>query len=190
MTPTHLQYLDYPKGETPYVRETKERVERGEPDPREARPRRRVHRTPAEIARAEARNRGGQAAIDARTEKRARGFLAGGPAPFGYVWVGESGKRVLVRHEPEATILNEIFQRAARGDLVTAIVAWLEERYKTKPNGLPMLWSRQRVGNLIHARTYLGEINLGGEYRRAEHEPLVSRRLFERACEQLASRAK
>lgn len=83
----------------------------------------------------------------------AEGKKPAGPTPYGYVYSRETGK--WAEHPAQAPIVREIFERVARGEPCRSIGDDLSDRGLERPRGGG--WTLERVWQIVHKRTYLGE---------------------------------
>lgn len=131
------------------------------------------------------------------------GAFIGPRAPFGYIKSEEDRTRIIP--DPEAAeIVKKIFDIAADGVGITAIVRYLNENHISTPiqyarakgltgnyddgNGS---WNTRSVKYILTNRTYTGMLVQGKEKRVVEgtHEPLVDSKTFEVIQKSLQSRA-
>lgn len=125
--------------------------------------------------------------------KAQHGVFIGPRAPFGYQ-KSESNHDQLVPDPKAAIIVRKIFELAAIGNGVTAIVRYLNEKGITTPiqyarsNGLngnyddgDGNWNSRSVKYILTNRTYTGVLVQGKEKRAvaATHEPLVDEDTFD-----------
>lgn len=133
-----------------------------------------------------------------RQKKATSGEWPGGPIPFGYV--AEPGKvrgnRTLMRLVPDperAHLVREIFERYLGGQGVRGLALWLSrELGVAAANGgvwrpvtlVRMLTNPVYCGDVVHGRRTSGPVTrvVGN------HEPLVSRELFERVQDMFEKR--
>jgi site-specific DNA recombinase len=121
--------------------------------------------------------------VGRREELRAQGLWATGTVPFGY----RRGDRAQRRHlyleaDPErAPIVREWWERAAGGESMATLAAWLQ----TIP-GAPR--HAAQIHRIMKGRIYLGEIRVNGLWLAAAHPPLITPELWERAREAIAGR--
>ena len=99
----------------------------------------------------------------AMRERAEQGLWLTSP-PFGYAMDPARPGRLVVR-EPEASIVREMFRRAAAGDSAYAITAWLNTRIN--PDGTPLRSPRGRTftdtftANVLRSRSYVGDVVYG-----------------------------
>jgi site-specific DNA recombinase len=109
--------------------------------------------------------------------------ILGFHSPLGYDFV--EGK--LVRNEPEAEIVGEIFELCVDGLTLEEIAAHLNEQgRRTKRD---TAWTSVKVYRILHNPVYAGFLRWDGFLRKADHEPVVTIELFNEAQERLRSRA-
>lgn len=120
-----------------------------------------------------------------REELRAKGLWASGRVPFGYTRGDRAEHRQLYLAEnPEAAaVIREIFRRAADGDSVRAIAAWL----RAIPGAAH---DSAQVHRLLRERIYLGEMRAPKTYEWIPglHPALITLDVWERAQAGLKSR--
>jgi DNA invertase Pin-like site-specific DNA recombinase len=135
----------------------------------------------------------GERVRDKIAASKKKGIWVGGPVPLGY----RSTNKKLVIVPKEAETVRLIFQRYLDLGSISALVQDLDrERIRTKrqvlANGRIRGGGRFGVGALTHLlknRFYIGEIAYRGETHRGEHEPIVSRQVFESVQAKLGSKA-
>ena len=125
----------------------------------------------------------GERVRDKIAASKRKGLWVGGPVPLGYRCIDK--KLVVVPEEAETvrTIFTSYLELGFRG----ALIAELDRQgIRTKVNGRRdggrSGGIRFGVGSLAHLlknRFYLGEITYRGEVHRGEHEPILTRDLFE-----------
>lgn len=117
-------------------------------------------------------------------------------APVGYRYERQSGHgKMLVRDEPNASILQEALEGYAIGRFETQVeVKRFLERQPSFPKCLPSGEIRnQRVHDILTRTVYAGYIealNWGITFRKGHHEGLISLETFERIQERLKGNAK
>lgn len=130
--------------------------------------------------------------------KQANQFIDGGDWQGGYVPLGyEVRDRKLLIVEPEASIIRRIFQRFAELRSVTELCRELTlDGMTTKPtrlkdgrerNGTPM--DRKYLAKVLRNPLYVGEIRHKGSAFAGQHEPIISRQLWDRVQTILAGDA-
>ena len=135
--------------------------------------------------------------------KAQRGEFIGPRAPFGYQ-KSTSNRNQLVPDPIAAITVRKIFELAANGMVVTAIVRYLNEKEIPTPiqyarsNGLTGnyddgdgSWNSRSVKYILTNRTYTGMLIQGKEKRAVPgtHEALVDERVFESIQKSFQSRA-
>jgi len=135
--------------------------------------------------------------------KAKHGEFIGPRAPFGYQKASENPNQ-LIPDPVAAIIVRKIFQMAAKGTGVTAIVRYLNERGLPTPiqyartNGLTGNyddgngnWNSRSVKYILTNRTYTGMLVQGKEKRvvDATHEPLVDSDTFDAIQKAFQARA-
>jgi site-specific DNA recombinase len=106
-----------------------------------------------------------------------RGVHISARPPTGYVR-DEKGR--LIREEPAASAVGELFRRRASGASFRSLASWLDEQGIRPPTGNPH-WSTSGVRQLLHNPVYLGQARSGKYVLEGAHEPLVSRADFDAA---------
>jgi site-specific DNA recombinase len=119
-----------------------------------------------------------------------KGIWMGGMVPLGYNCV----KRQLVVSRPEAETIREIFRQYVRLGCLTKLKQYLEQnqsrsKIRTSNAGRKYggaSYSRGALHHLLCNRIYIGEIVHRDQHFPGQHEPIVSKRLWD----QVASRLK
>ena len=111
------------------------------------------------------------------SEAVARGVHISAKPPTGYRR-GEDGR--LVRDEPAASVVTELFNRRASGASIRSLADWLDEEGIRPATGNPH-WSTAGVSQLLHNPVYLGQARSGQYVLEGAHEALVSRADFDAA---------
>src|ERR1700746_3803267 len=135
----------------------------------------------------------GERVRDKIAASKRKGLWVGGPVPLGYRCIDK--KLEIVPEEAEA--VRTIFALYLELGSMGALLAELDRRgIRTKVNGRRdgrrTGGIRFGVGPLAHLlknRFYIGEVTYRGEVYRGEHEPILSRDLFEAVQEKLAANA-
>jgi site-specific DNA recombinase len=135
----------------------------------------------------------GERVRDKIAASKRKGLWVGGPVPLGYR--GLNKKLEIVPEEAET--VRTIFCLYLELGSIGALIAELDRRgIRTKVNGRrdgrQSGGIRFGVGPLAHLlknRFYIGEVAYRGEVHRGEHEPILSRDLFEAVQEKLAANA-
>jgi site-specific DNA recombinase len=105
------------------------------------------------------------------TEAVGRGVHISARPPAGYQ--REPTGR-LVRDEPAARVIMEVFRRRATGASYTALAAYMEVAGVYPNTGNPH-WSATGVAALLKNPVYLGQARSGKVVKEAAHEPIVTR---------------
>lgn len=90
----------------------------------------------------------------------------------------EAGR--LLRKEPAASAVAEVFRRRAAGASITELARFLEASEVYPPTGNKH-WSKTGVSNVLKNPVYLGQARSGKVVNDGAHEPLVSRADFDAA---------
>jgi site-specific DNA recombinase len=106
-----------------------------------------------------------------------RGVYIAARAPVGYR-KDESGR--LVRYEPEASVVAEVFRRRATGASWESLARLLEGSGVFPSTGNEH-WSRPGVASIVKNRAYLGEARQGAIANPHAHEPIVTQAEFDAA---------
>jgi site-specific DNA recombinase len=107
-----------------------------------------------------------------------RGVHISARVPVGY---RKDGNGRLVREEPAATVVAEVFRRRAAGASYTELAAFLEEQGVFPSTGNPH-WSSTGVAGLLRNPVYLGQARGGSVVNDNAHEPLVTQAEFDAAA--------
>jgi site-specific DNA recombinase len=111
-----------------------------------------------------------------------RGVHISARVPTGYkreqLENGKSGR--LLRDEPAASAVAEVFKRRALGASYTELAAYLDEQM-VPPSGGGRYWSTTGVTNLLKNPVYLGQARSGAITNDDAHEPLVTGAEFDAA---------
>jgi site-specific DNA recombinase len=131
----------------------------------------------------------GERIRDKVAASKRNGIWMGGSLPMGY----DLRQRKLVVNHDEARLVRHIFERYLELGSVRCLKRELDERgivsavkVSAKGNrrgGKP--FSRGALYCLLSNRSYLGEIRHKQEYHRGQHDPIVSRDLWERVQQNL-----
>ena len=135
----------------------------------------------------------GERVRDKIAASKRKGLWVGGPVPLGYRCIDKKLEIVPEEAETVRTIFSLYLELGSMG----ALIAELDRRgIRTKVNGRrdgrQSGGIRFGVGPLAHLlknRFYIGEVTYRGEVHRGEHEPILSRDLFEAVQEKLAANA-
>jgi DNA invertase Pin-like site-specific DNA recombinase len=106
------------------------------------------------------------------TEAIGRGVYISARPPTGYRRDEETGR--LVRAEPAASVMAEVFRRRATGASYTDLARFLEAQ-GVYPNTGNKHWSATGVTSLLRNPAYLGHARQGKITNKTAHEPLVTR---------------
>lgn len=109
-----------------------------------------------------------------------RGVHISARVPTGYrrekTEQGKSGR--LVREEPAASVVAEVFRRRATGASYTELAAFLDEQ-GVRPSSGSAHWSLTGVMSLLRNPVYLGQARSGAIVNDEAHEPIVTRAEFD-----------
>jgi len=104
-----------------------------------------------------------------------RGIHISARPPFGYRRAADGPEKGrLVREEPAASAVTEVFRRRALGASWADLARYLDEQGLRPPTGNPH-WSKVGVANLVKNPVYLGQARSGSTVKENAHEPLVTR---------------
>jgi DNA invertase Pin-like site-specific DNA recombinase len=106
-----------------------------------------------------------------------RGVHISARPPTGY---GRDKQKRLVREEPAASAVVEVFRRRALGASWTDLAAFLEEQQVYPPSG-NTYWSKMGVTGLVKNPVYLGQARSGKVVKENAHEAIVTRAEFDAA---------
>jgi site-specific DNA recombinase len=107
-----------------------------------------------------------------------RGVYIAARVPVGYRKDDKTGR--LVQHEPEASVVAEVFRRRATGASWESLAQFLEESGVYPSTGNEH-WSRPGVASIAKNRAYLGEARQGAIVNPDAHEPIVTQAEFDAA---------
>ena len=108
-----------------------------------------------------------------------------GPVPFGYIT--PDPKRVPIPEERDAKVVQEVFERRARGESNGAIAGWLNYLgLRTRKN---RLFTDHAVRDMLQCRFYLGLVQCSGKEYPGQHVRLVSDELFQRVQDRKQQRS-
>src|SRR5262245_24238400 len=135
----------------------------------------------------------GERVRDKIAASKRKGLWVGGPVPLGYRCIDK--KLEIVPKEAEA--VRTIFTLYLEFGSMGALLIELDRRgIKTKVNGRRngqksggIRFGVGRLAHLLKNPFYIGEVAYRGEVYRGEHEPILSRDLFEAVQEKLAANA-
>jgi site-specific DNA recombinase len=135
----------------------------------------------------------GERVRDKIAASKRKGLWVGGPVPLGYRCIEKKLEIVPEEAETVRTIFSLYLELGSMG----ALIAELDRRgIRTKVNGRrdgrQSGGIRFGVGPLAHLlknRFYIGEVTYRSEVHRGEHEPILTRALFEAVQEKLAANA-
>ena len=103
--------------------------------------------------------------------------LPGGPVPFGYLTDPETGIPCPVPEEAEA--VQAAFAKRVAGESNSAIGDWLNQQgFRTRKGNL---FTDFAVRDMTRCRFYVGVVTLNDEEFEGQHDPIITRELFERA---------
>jgi len=107
-----------------------------------------------------------------------RGVYIAARVPVGYRKDEKTGR--LVRHEPEASVVAEVFRRRATGASWESLAQFLEASGVYPSTGNEH-WSRPGVASIVKNPAYLGEARQGAIVNAHAHEPVVTQAEFDAA---------
>jgi site-specific DNA recombinase len=107
-----------------------------------------------------------------------RGVYIAARVPVGYRKDDVTGR--LVRVEPDASVVAELFRRRATGASWESLARFLEESGVLPSTGNEH-WSRVGVSSIVKNRAYLGEARQGAIVNAQAHEPIVTQAEFDAA---------
>src|SRR5512133_1195488 len=115
--------------------------------------------------------------VTAVSEAVGRGVHISARPPTGYKRDEESR---LLRDEPAASFIAEVFRKRATGASWAELARFLEQNKVYPPSGNKH-WSKAGVAGLIKNPVYLGQARSGTVVKEEAHEPLVTRAEFDAA---------
>ncbi len=107
-----------------------------------------------------------------------RGVHISGRVPVGYRKLGKS--KGLVRQEPGAAVVKEVFRQRSLGASYTELAEYMEAKGVLPSSGNPH-WSGTGVMTLLRNRVYLGEARGGKAVNPTAHEAIVTQAEFDAA---------
>jgi DNA invertase Pin-like site-specific DNA recombinase len=116
-------------------------------------------------------------------EKIAQGWLPTKP-PLGYKTIGEQGRKIHVVNESVAPLVRRMFDLYATGNYSLKRLNQVM-RAEGLRNSAGGRLSRSRLHTLLSYPFYYGQIPWNGVLHRGQHEPLISRELFDVVQEKL-----
>jgi site-specific DNA recombinase len=134
----------------------------------------------------------GERVRDKIAASKRKGLWVGGPVPLGYRCIDK--KLEIVPEEAEAvrTIFTLYLELGSMGALLTLDRRGIRTKVNGRRDGQKRGGIRFGVGPLAHLlknRFYIAEVYYRGEVYRGEHEPILTRDLFETVQEKLAANA-
>ncbi len=117
----------------------------------------------------------GERIRDKFAASRARGMWMGGKVPLGYDVVA----RKLVVNQAEAASVRRVFDLFVETGSGVETARRLRAEAVTAKSGRPL--TKGDIYKLLHNRTYVGDATHKGNVYRGEHEPIVSRTVWDRA---------
>lgn len=132
----------------------------------------------------------GERIRDKIAASKRKGMWMGGPVPLGY----DVQDRKLVINEAEAATVRLIFKRyLEQGSVVATVETLNREKIKTKVTYSRegqtrggIAWSRGGLAHLLVNRVYIGEIKHKQKHFPGEHQPIISKDVWEAAQALLA----
>lgn len=106
-----------------------------------------------------------------------RGVHISAKPPTGYKR-DQTGR--LIRDEPAASAVREVFRQRALGKSWAELARYLEDQSVLPPSGNPH-WSKVGVAGVVKNPVYLGQARSGSIVNEEAHEPLVTRAEFDAA---------
>jgi site-specific DNA recombinase len=111
------------------------------------------------------------------TEAVKRGVHISARVPAGY---GKDASGRLIREEPAAAAIAEVFRRRAVGASWTELAGFLEDEGVYPASGNPH-WSGNGIASLIKNPVYVGQARSGAIVNNDAHEPIVTQAEFDAA---------
>jgi site-specific DNA recombinase len=116
----------------------------------------------------------GERIRDKFAASRRKGMWMGGWAPLGY----DIKSRKLIINETEAKLVRSIFARFARGMQPQLLIEQLAKEGALNKNRKPI--DKGYLYRILHNRVYVGDAVHKGTAHPGEHEPIVSRNVWDR----------
>jgi site-specific DNA recombinase len=125
----------------------------------------------------------GERVRDKIAASKRKGLRVGGPVPLGYRCIGKKLEIVPEAAAAVRTIFTRYLELGSIGALITELDRQgIRTKVNSRRDGGTSGGIRFGVGSLAHLlknRFYIGEVAYRGEVHRGEHEPILSRDLFE-----------
>ncbi len=110
-----------------------------------------------------------------------------GPAPIGYI--NDSRTKTVIVDKKKAKIIKATFELYSQGDQnLDKISNFLAQKGIIRKSG--KIWHRDRVKYLLMNPFYYGHFRYSGEVHEGKHEPIISKKLFDKAQEVLTERGR
>ena len=98
------------------------------------------------------------------------GYIHGGYPPFGYKYIlTKEGKKKYAINEKEKPMVQELFQRASKGESLSKLARWLNEQGLKTRRGKPFTVDTVRV--ILKNPKYIGKIVFNNRKRRGKFNP-------------------
>ncbi|OGZ67842.1 MAG: hypothetical protein A3D44_02910 [Candidatus Staskawiczbacteria bacterium RIFCSPHIGHO2_02_FULL_42_22] len=110
-------------------------------------------------------------------------------AKLGYKTVGEKGRKTHVKDEPRASFVREIFELYSTGNYsVKALVEMMYKKGLRNSYGNKVL--KSRMHELLSDPFYMGKIRWNGQTYPGDHEPIITRAIFDEVQQKLVRQYK
>lgn len=109
-------------------------------------------------------------------EKIAQGWLPAKP-PLGYKTIGEKGHKIHVVDETTAPLVKKMFELYATGNY--SLNALAQVMYKEGLRNSSKKFGKSRIHESLSDPFFYGKIRWNGEVYAGQHEPLISKELFD-----------
>jgi site-specific DNA recombinase len=112
--------------------------------------------------------------------RRVQSGLFAGYAPYGYKNVRVNGRGMVSTEPEEAAIVRQIFEWYAQGRVTMEMVRdrlYQAEMYFSRAQ---RKFTRTKLYDILHDRSYIGEVPYHGRWYPGVQEPIVTREVFER----------
>lgn len=115
-------------------------------------------------------------------EKIAQGWLPAKP-PLGYKTIGEKGHKIHVLNEATAPLVKRMFELYATGNY--SLNALAQVMYKEGLRNGSKKFGKSRIHESLSDPFFYGKIRWNGEIYAGQHEPLISKELFDAVQQRL-----
>lgn len=116
-------------------------------------------------------------------EKIAQGWLPGKP-PLGYKTIGEEGHKIHVHNDEKAPLVKKMFELYATGNYSLGALAQIMFNEGLR-NSSGKKFGKSRLHKSLSDPFFYGKIRWNGEIYAGQHEPLISKELFDAVQQKL-----